>query len=263
MDRLWPFARWLALASLIGVAACGGSGSSGLDVVAAERRAIDTAIVEMACVPDAVFQVPYCPTGVDVEPAAPGPEPTPTNPNPVRVDIEHGDAVECVWVASRECEIEVAFSASGFEREARHFFVAATTKPGSGDWQVSHDAAAPSAEEEHFVAKVAVRVPDAEKEDLSVQVAVLMLPDEAPPATADPVVLGETDPSVVYVAEEQPLVPTGVQPEADPTPTPTAGPTPGRTAVPTPKPTLVRPTPDKVGTPVPGGSPSPGQSPAA
>src|SRR5262245_6857580 len=130
-DPILSFARGLALASLIGIAACGGSGSSGLDVVAAERQAIDSAIVEMQCVPDAVFRVPYCPTGVEVEPTAPGPEPTPINPRPVRVDIDQGDAVECVRTAHGECEIEVAFSTKGFEEEDRHFFVAATTNPRS------------------------------------------------------------------------------------------------------------------------------------
>ena len=39
MDRHFGRSRWLALASLVGVAACGGSRSSGLDVVAAEHWA--------------------------------------------------------------------------------------------------------------------------------------------------------------------------------------------------------------------------------
>jgi hypothetical protein len=274
MDHPRLLARRLVTASLLCVAAaCGGSGSSGLDIVAAERDAIDSAIVEMTCVPDAVFQVPYCPTGVEVDPAGPGPEPTPIVPNPVRVDIEGAGTVECVRTGPRSCTIEVEFSTQGFESEEEHFFVAATAQPGSGEWQVSDDAAEPVGEEERFVATVEVALPEVQgTEEFSVQVAVLMLPDQASPTTDAPEVLGQTAPEVVYVAEEQTLVPTGEGPGGvEPTPTPTAEPTaspeptpeltPGPTPSgdPTPDPNSTPPGPSPGSTPVgsPGGEPTP------
>jgi hypothetical protein len=274
MDRWRYLAPWFAPALLAWAIGCGGSGSSGLDIVAAEREAIGDAIVDMECVPDDFFMVPYCPAGVDVPPpmtnTGPGPSPTPPDPaETVRVDIDDDESVECVRSSRDKCTIEVEFSATGFTERGEQFFVAATSHPGSGDWQLSSEQAMTSTDEDptRFVATVEIDLPEDDAEPLSVQVAVLTLP-EAAQAPAEPdLVLGETSPNAVFVAEERPLVPTGEeQSEPDPTPTPAATPSPSADPEPTPAAspaTPAPPTPTVEGSPgpVPSGGPSPGASP--
>jgi hypothetical protein len=276
MDRWRNLAPWFASALTAWALGCGGSGSSGLDIVAAEREAIGDAIVDMECVPDDYFMVPYCPAGVDVPPPPdpdPGPDPSPTPPKPtqtVRVDIEDGESVECVRSGRDKCTLEVEFSATGFMERGEQFYVAATSHPGTGDWQLSAGQATMATDEDptHFVATVEIDLQEDETDALSVQVAVLTLPEEAPPPIEPDLVLGETSPSAVFVAEERPLVPIGdeqSEPDPTPSPTPASSPTPAEPE-PTPAKSPATPAPPtpSVGAspgPVPSGGPSPGASP--
>lgn len=186
-------------ASVLALAACGGSGSSGFDLSpgALEAPLIERAIAEQSCVAGR-DDLLICPSGVP----APGPDGGVPGPSDVRVEAGFASEVDCG--IGDGCTLPIAVSTDGLPEGAQlRIAVRAST---SNAWQVGEPIEAqPASGADEVVTPVELAGDPAPGEEVQVAVLVFVPPFGDVPPEVD--ALSETGARYAFVLSPVTLEP--------------------------------------------------------
>jgi len=188
------------LAAFFCLSACGGSGSTGFDIIApsAENAVIEEVLASGTCGESG--DVTICPASVPTQTIPGNPAPTPGGRD-VQLEVPESDALPCAVVpATDSCVLTVFFLSTGLPADARYRLAVRSDAEGAM-WEVT----APAELSGAFFA-VPLDFPTAATE---IQVAVLVFTGEidVPPGPVE--TLAETGAAFAFVSEPIVLRPGG------------------------------------------------------